>query len=136
MQFVDANIFLRHLTNDDPVKAQACYALFQKVQRGEIVITTSESILAEVVYVLTSKNLSYNVPRQQIRNLLYPIISMRGLKLTQKRIYLRALDLYAANTIDFEDALAVAHMERQKIAGIVSYDHHLDKIGTVTRREP
>jgi len=28
-QFVDTNIFIRHLTGDDPVKAQACFQLVQ-----------------------------------------------------------------------------------------------------------
>jgi hypothetical protein len=31
--FVDTNIFLRHLTGDDPVKAKACFEIFQRAQR-------------------------------------------------------------------------------------------------------
>jgi predicted nucleic acid-binding protein len=30
MQFVDTNIFIRHLPRDDPDKAQACFELFQR----------------------------------------------------------------------------------------------------------
>lgn len=69
MRFVDANVFIRHLTGDDPRKAQACLALFQQAQRNEVRLTTSETVIAEVVYVLSSKNL-YNVTRRDIRALL------------------------------------------------------------------
>lgn len=61
-----------------------------------------------------------------------------GLKLPRRQVYLRALDLYAANTIDFEDALSVALMEQQKIAEIFSYDQDFDRIPdcAIRRSEP
>lgn len=34
MRFVDANIFIRYLTRDDPAKGAACLSLFQRVQQG------------------------------------------------------------------------------------------------------
>ncbi|MCU0504131.1 MAG: type II toxin-antitoxin system VapC family toxin [Anaerolineae bacterium] len=135
MRFVDTNVFIRHLTRDDPVKAQACYQLFLGAQRSEVVLTTSEAVVAEVVYVLSSKQL-YNLPREQIRALLYPLLSLRGLKLTGREVYLRALDVYAASALDFEDALAVAHMERHHLTEIYSYDGHFDKVAGLTRLEP
>ncbi len=55
MEFVDTNIFIRYLTKDDPREAQACFELFQKAQRRGVQLTTSEAIIAEVVYVLSSK---------------------------------------------------------------------------------
>ena len=53
-----------------------------------------------------------------------------------RRLYHRALDLYATSRIDFEDALAVAHMERLGITEILSYDAHFDRIEGIERREP
>lgn len=47
-----------------------------------------------------------------------------------------ALELYAAHDLDFEDALAVAHMERQDIAEIYSYDRDFDGVAQVGRLEP
>jgi len=133
--FVDANVFLRHLTGDDPKKAEACYALFQKAQGGEIALITSESVIAEVVYVLSSRHL-YDLPRERIRALLYPILSLRGLKLPHRRTYLQALDLYADSNLDFEDALAVAQMKRKKIQEIYSYDRGFDRVAGIRRLEP
>jgi predicted nucleic acid-binding protein len=135
MQFIDANVFIRHLTCDDPKKAQACLELFQKAQQKEITLTTTEAVIAEVIYVLSSKRL-YNLPREEIRRLLYPLLSLPGLKLTNRKMYLRALDLYATYPIDFEDALIVAQMERQKISEVYSYDRDFDQVAGITRLEP
>lgn len=135
MQFIDANVFIRHLTRDDPEKAQACFELFRKAQQREITLTTSESVIAEVVYVLSSKHL-YNLPREEIRRLLYPLLSLPGLKLTHRKIYLRALDIYAKYPLNFEDALTVAQMERQKISEVYSYDREFDQVVGIIRLEP
>jgi predicted nucleic acid-binding protein len=135
MQFLDANVFLRHLTRDDPAKAQACFDLFQKAQRKEVTLTTTEAVIAEVVYVLSSKQL-YNLARDEIRRLLYPLLSIPGLKLTHRKMYLRTFDLYAAYPIDFADALVVAQMERQKISELYSYDRDFDRVAGITRVEP
>jgi len=135
MQFIDANVFIRHLTRDDPEKAQACFDLLQRAERREITLTTSESVITEVVYVLSSKQI-YNLPREQIRALLYPLLSLPGLNLPHRGMYLRALDLYATYRIDFEDAIIVAQMERQKITELYSYDRDFDDVAGITRLEP
>jgi predicted nucleic acid-binding protein len=41
--FVDANVFLRYLTNDDPEKADRVEALLSRAARGEIRLITSDS---------------------------------------------------------------------------------------------
>ena len=135
MRFVDTNIFIRHLTRDDPEKAQACYQLFLSAQRNEVALTTSEAVIAEVVYVLSSEQL-YNLSREQIRALLYPLLTLRGFKLSGREVYLRALDVYASSDLDFEDAIAVAHMERHQLSEIYSYDRHFDQMSGLTRLEP
>src|SRR5437660_9267218 len=103
MQFIDTNIFIRHLTQDDPQKGQRAFALFQKAQAGQVTLTTSEAVITEIEYVLSSPRL-YHLGREDIRTRLYPLLSLPGLKLPNRRMYLRALDLYATYPIDFEDA--------------------------------
>ncbi len=135
MEFLDTNIILRYLTRDDPAKAQRCYALFQQLKRKQIRLVTSESVLAEVVYVLSSSSL-YNQPRENVRTLLLPIIGLPGLKISNRRVFLRALELYASTRMDFEDCLSIAHMERLKINTILSYDQDFDRVKGIQRREP
>ena len=121
MRFLDANIILRYLTRDDEAKAEACYALFQRLKRGEEQVFTCEAIITEVVYVLSSPRAPYRLSHEDVRSRLSPILALRGLRLPQKRVYLRGLDLYADSPyLDFEDALAVAHMERRGIRELLS----------------
>ena len=136
MTFLDTNIFVRLLAADDPKKTDACFRLFQRIQRGEESATTTEVIIAEVVYVLSSPAL-YHLSHDEISARLAPLVSLRSLKLPNKRTCLRALDLYANYpSLDFEDALSVAHMERQGISEIVTYDRDFDRLPGIKRIEP
>lgn len=136
MRFLDTNILLRYLTRDHPAKAEACYQLLQRVKAGEEVVTTCEAILTEIVYVLSSKK-TYHLSREDIRARLSPILNLRGLRLKHRGMYLKALNLYTAHpTLDFEDAVAVSHMERQSITDILSYDTDFDHVTGITRHEP
>lgn len=137
MRFLDANIIIRYLTKDDEVKAEACNALFRRVDAGEEDVFTCEAIVTEVVYVLGSARSPYHLPHDEIRARLLPIIALRGLHLPQKRVYVRALDLFASSPfLDFEDALAAAHMEQQGIREILSYDRDFDRVPEIARIEP
>lgn len=133
--FIDTNIFLRHLTNDNPVQSPACFALIQDIEQGKIQAWTSDLVILEVIFVLSSKTL-YNVGRAKIRDLLLPLINLPGIKLTNKRMYRRAFELYTTLSIDFTDAYNAALMESHKNAEIISYDKDFDRIPTVKRHEP
>lgn len=134
-RFINTNIFIRFLTCDDKVKAKKCLELFKKAERKEIILTTTESILSEVVYILSSKSL-YNLSSKRIRDLLMPIINLAGLKITFKKIFLEALRIYTEQRIDFEDALTVAYMKMKKINKIYSYDKDFNRFSFIKREEP
>jgi predicted nucleic acid-binding protein len=137
VRFLDSNVILRYLTRDDEAKARACFDLFQRVGRNEEQLFTVSAIIAEVANVLSSPRLSYRLTNEEIAARLGPIMSLRGLKIPQKRICADALEIYAASPqLDFEDALAVAHMRHQGIAEILSYDRDFDHISDIERREP
>lgn len=133
--FLDTNVIIRYLTQDNPEQAEKAYRILQQVEAGTILVTTSEAVIVETVYVLSSRAL-YNLPRQEIRNHLYTILALRGLKFPRKGVYLRALDLYASTNLDFVDCLNIAHMERAKINAILSFDRDFDHIPGINRREP
>lgn len=134
MRWLDTNIILRYLTGDDPVKAQACLALFQRVQQGAEELVIGEANIAEVTYVLTSQ---YGLDHIEIASRLRPLLLMPNLKLPQKRVVQQALERYAISPqLDFEDALIIEHMTRLGIDKIVSYDRDFDRIPEVERQEP
>ena len=140
MRLLDANIFLRYLapapTPTDQRKARACLALFQRLRTGEESAWTIEAIITEVCYVLRSPR-QYGLAPADIAARLRPLLALRGLKVPHKRTIMRALEIWVLHpTLDFEDALAIAHMERRGMGEIVSYDTDFDRIAGITRIEP
>lgn len=136
MRFIDTNIFLRYLTGDDEEKRKACLALFQRIQRGEEEGVTRETHIHETVYIMASPAL-YHLSHAEIRDRLAPVLSLRGLKLNDKRLCLEALNIFASyDNLDFADALAVAYMTREGIQAVYSYDRDFDRIPGTNRLEP
>jgi predicted nucleic acid-binding protein len=87
-------------------------------------------------YVLSSPRW-YNLPRAEIVAELRPIIALRNLRLSQKRIIIHALLIYYQYPhLDFEDALSVALMQHNKLTELVRYDTDFDAIPGITREEP
>ena len=135
LKFVDTNIFIRFLTKDDISKAERCFALFQMANEKKTLLTTSESVLAEVVYILSSKNL-YKLDPTSIYQLLLPVINIKGLKLSSKKVFKKALEIYSEYNVDFEDTLSVAHMQSAGANEIFSYDKDFDRFDDISRLEP
>jgi predicted nucleic acid-binding protein len=133
--FVDTNLFIRAVTKDDLAKARDCYALFHRARRGKVDLHTSEAIVAEVVYVLTSPRI-YGQPRRQVARALGPFLENRGLRLDHKLSVVAALARWAQSNLDFEDCLAIEHALREDGGDVYSYDQDLDGIAGIRRLEP
>jgi predicted nucleic-acid-binding protein len=132
--FVDANVFLRFLTNDDPEKADRVEALLSRAARGEIRLISTELVLAEVVWVLES---SYEMKNHDIAPMIKAILDTPGIEVINGGIVERGLDFYQSQHIDFIDGYIAAVMEKRKITDIYSFDKkHLRRIKTIIRREP
>ena len=132
--YVDANIFLRLMTGDDPAKAARCFELFQRASQGEVRLHTSEAIVAEVVYVLSRS--TYHVPRDDVAAALAPVLTIAGLRIDHKEAVLQALDLWQRSKLDFEDCLSLQHAQRLSLDGIYSYDRDFDQFPEILRYEP
>lgn len=134
MRFIDANVFLRFLTNDDPDRGQRCFELMKRLEQGEEEAFTSDVILAEVIYVLTRSR--YQLERGEVAPRIQAIVDLRGLRLPNKRVIQHALQLYEDLNLDFEDCLAVAQMEAEDMTEIYSFDRGLDRVAGLQRVEP
>ncbi len=134
-RFLDTNIFLRHLTNDDPDKAQACLDLIRSIEQGEATAWTSELVVVELVFVLSNKK-TYGLSRETVRDILLPRINLPGLKITHKRLYGRVFELYTSYPIDYVDAYHIALIEARGEPELYSYDTDFDQVPGVRRLEP
>src|SRR5947199_9690937 len=115
--FIDTNILLRYLTRDDEQKAQRTLNLLMKVERGEEKVITSSLVIFETIFTLQS---FYKVPRPRIKELVLPVISLKGLQLAGKHVYYQAFDLYVNRNISFADDYNAAYMLDEKLEHIYS----------------
>jgi predicted nucleic acid-binding protein len=133
--FIDSNIYLRFLTYSPTVpvvdqrRGERAAILFRAIERGEIEATTTEVVLHEVIFVLTSARqyryqLSEVVPRVRY------LLNLRGMRFATENIdtFNAALDLLEAQpALGFADAIISA---RSLHGGhtLATYDSHFDRV--------
>jgi predicted nucleic acid-binding protein len=137
MRFIDANVFLRHLTQDIPAMAAECTALLRDVEQGKVQAWTNDLVVAEVVFVLESAaGAGYRYARPAIQAAFLPLVLLPALRVPSKDFYPRIFELYTTHKIDFIDAYNAAHIEATTPPELYSYDRHYDRIPTVKRVLP
>ncbi|HHS98562.1 MAG TPA: type II toxin-antitoxin system VapC family toxin [Chloroflexi bacterium] len=133
MRFLDANIVLRYLLRDSPEQAERARALIHRIRDGAEQVYMPDIALADVVWTL---HRFYKRTRQEIRDVLLPILKMDGLRMHDKATAVRAVLLFADLGIDFSDALIAAEMLRSGREEIYSYDRDFDRVPGLRRVEP
>ena len=93
----------------------------------------ADVVVAECVYVLES---FYEVERQKVAELMRAAIAMPSIKTVDRASLLRALEVYEVDRLDFAEAYLVAQAESTDVRAILTFDRSVDRVGTVTRREP
>jgi uncharacterized protein len=132
--FVDTNLFIRYLTNDDPALADRVEQLLDDAATGAVQLVTTELVMAETVWVLES---SYHLNNARIAPLVRGILATPGLEVINGDLIGKALVMYELQNIDFVDAYIAALMEKQGIQDIYSYDRkHISRIKNINRKEP
>lgn len=134
--YLDTSVIIRLLTGDDPEKQKHSQALFERVERGEILVAAPDTVVADAVFVLASPRL-YNLPRQHIAALLTAIVRLPGFQVQNRRTVLVALQIYGTTErLDFGDAMLAAAMGRNNSDTIYSYDRDFDRLPGIIRRTP
>ena len=132
-KFVDTNVFLRYLTKDDLSKYERCREMFKKALEGEIAISTSGMVIAELIWTLLSY---YKLPKAEVIEKVSVIVGTESLFIPDKDVLADALVLYARKNIDFIDAYHAVFMKYRGLHEIYSYDEDFDIIEDIQRREP
>ncbi len=132
-KFVDTNVFLRYLTKDDPSKYERCREMFKRALEGEIAISTSGMVIAELIWTLLSY---YKVPKAEVIEKVSVILATENLFVPDKDVLADALVLYARKNIDFIGAYNAVFMKYQWLREIYSYDEDFETIEDLEREEP
>lgn len=141
MIFLDSNIFLRALTapvtaSDREWREQAAL-LFAGIESGKLEATTSEVVLHEVSFNLTSSK-HYAMAAHDVIRILRFLLAMMGLRFSgqEKDVYLRALDLWEEHPkLEFSDAVIAARCEHGDLE-LASFDRHFDRLDHLRRWQP
>lgn len=122
-------MLIRHLTGDPPeMAARATQALAAAEE-----LLLADLIVAECVYVLES---FYEVPRGRVAELMRAAIALPAIKTLDSATLLRAFEVYEVERLDFAESYLVAQAEATGVEAILSFDKSIDRVSTVTRREP
>jgi predicted nucleic acid-binding protein len=115
--FVDANVFLRALV--DPVTpfdvemARQSRSFSISAEFGELMFTTSDAIVAEVVYVLTART-HYSSDRLAAGAKVRRLLELDACQYSNKDACLLALEVWESHPkLSFPDCLAAACTELQ-----------------------
>jgi predicted nucleic-acid-binding protein len=103
------------------------------VLAGEGPLLLADLVLAECVYVLES---FYEVGRARVAELMRAAIALPSIETVGTSVLMRALEVYELDRLDFAEAYLVAQAEATGIGEIVSFDRSIDRVASVTRREP
>ena len=114
--FLDTHILLRHLLQDHPNQSPRSTKYLARIERGEIKVRITDTIIFEVVFTLQRQ---YKQPKAAIRDHLLPLIELPGVTLPGKDRFHKAFDLYVDMNISFADAYHAVMMKQLGLEKIV-----------------
>lgn len=128
--FLDANVLLRHLLQDDPEQSSQATDFLACVEADEVRVRMSVIAVFEVVYALQGL---YELPKTKVREVVLPLLELSGIVLPGKGRIVQAFNLYVERDLPFSIAYHLVEMAHADAHEIVSFDPTFDSIEGVRR---
>jgi len=129
-RFIDSNVFIYHIDRN-PVFGETSRNILQRVEDGEETVTST--LILEEIFIHVEQEYS----ARDIPTVLHSILSYVSLRIIPYTVedMPKAIKILRDTefTVDWDDAVIAAVMERLGIKEIYSNDHHFDKIPSVKR---
>ena len=132
IRLIDTNVLIRFLVNDKSSKDKTLYSFFDSLEKGVLKVELKLIVLFQTAFVLKSY---YEVPKENISTSLIALLKFKGIKVKDKKIVMRTLELWHTNNIEIVDCYLIACLEKDEQSLIYSYDHDFDKY-PIQRKEP
>ena len=132
ISLLDTNVLIRFLTADESPKYKTLYAFFQSLEQGQMRVELKLIVLFQVIFVLKG---FYKVPKKQIVDGMKSILKFRGIRIKEKKIVLRTLELWLKYNVEIVDCYLIACLEGDTQNLLYSYDRDFDKF-KINRKEP
>ncbi|KKQ75255.1 MAG: PilT protein domain protein [Candidatus Woesebacteria bacterium GW2011_GWB1_38_5b] len=128
--FLDANIFLRYITNDSKYLSPKAEKVFQAIGKREINGFANILVLHEVIYTLEH---AYNTKRNIIVEKISKLIKLSNLDFLDidKIQFLESLRDYERIKVDFPDCIYKQIAKKDKLK-ILSFDKDFQRINIQT----
>lgn len=133
LPFLDTNVLLRHLLQDDPDQSPRSTAYLQRIERGEIQVRTADTVIFETVFTLQR---SYRQAKADIAASLLPLIELPGIVLPGKRRFRTVFSYYVGLNISFADAYHASLMQSWHLTEVITFDREFNRVAGITRHEP
>jgi len=78
----------------------------------------------------------YDVEPARVAELMRAALALPSIAAVDAALLVRALEVYETARLDFAEAYLVAAAETTGVGEIVSFDRSIDRIDSVSRREP
>jgi predicted nucleic-acid-binding protein len=127
MIFLDANILIRILVEDDEILTKKAKELFKKILKNKQKCLIEDSVVAEILWVCTSKKL-YNQPKEEVAARLIALLSPENIFHPYKASLIFALDKYSQLNLDFVDCLAISYQQTGVVGQILTFDKQIKKL--------
>jgi len=132
--FLDTNIFVRHVTGDEPDQARRATALFTSIGAGSTAVASSATAVFEAVFVLEK---TYELPRWEITRALAPLLHLSGIEIPDKQDIIEAFEIYANySRLSFADCYHAVLSIRHCGGEIYSFDRGFDGVQGISRIVP
>lgn len=130
MIFIDTNVILRFVLDDNPTYSLRAKAIFEKIDQGEVKVFISLVTISETIFTLER---SYKYSKSDIFSKLLPIVKLENAQIDNQDILEQALNFYKEKNINFPDAYQAAQMLKKKVKKIYSFDSHFDRFSQIKR---
>jgi len=129
---LDTNVIVRFLVSDNGPDYRNLYSFFKALEEGKLRVELKIIVLFQVIFVLKSY---YKVPKEDIVKNLLNLLSFKGIRLGEKKIIIRALELWREKNLEIVDCYLIASLEGDSQNLLYSYDHDFDRFD-INRKEP
>ena len=126
--FTDANVFLRFFRKDDEDQRKRASRLFHEAAAGAVQLVTGPPVFFEIAWTLRS---CYKLTKDECLDVLYRILALPGLEVTDRSVVETALQLAAQVGGEFTDAYIAVSSRAPQADSIATFNRkHFERMGT------
>jgi predicted nucleic acid-binding protein len=134
ISFLDTNVLLRHIMQDNADHSPRSTALIRDIQDGRRSVQIADTVIFEAAYALEK---IYLMPRLEIRDSLLEFIELPSVVFQGKVLFREVFDLFVNNPgLSIADCFHLELARRFTNGAICSFDRRFGTVEGITRFEP